>query len=162
MTFSETPSEPHEPGAVGGVEQHPGHRRGAVVLVEDPDLEVGQLDLGDLRVLLGDRRPQSAVERVDRAVALGGAEVALLPTQTLIVASVSTRPSARFSVTTRKLSSREQRLVGPGLAADQQLEGGVGGLVGVARVLALLDLLDRSRGRPSSSSSMPATGRPGR
>ena len=76
MMFSETPIEPHASLAVGGVEQDARDRAGAVVLVEDPHLEVGQLDLGELRVLLGDRDAQRAVERVDGAVALGRAHVA--------------------------------------------------------------------------------------
>src|SRR5918995_3761751 len=62
---------------VGGVEQHPGDSPGAVVLVEDADLVVGQLDLGQVRVAVGDRLAQGPVQRVHRAVALGGANVAL-------------------------------------------------------------------------------------
>src|ERR1700709_1703063 len=36
--------------AVGGVEQHPGDRAGATILVEDPHLVVGQLDLVEVGV----------------------------------------------------------------------------------------------------------------
>ena len=85
-----------------------------VVLVEDPDLVVDELDVGEVRVQLADRVAQGAVERVHRAVALGGAHVALArPTQILIVASVSTSPSLRFSVITRKLSSRNSGSYAP-------------------------------------------------
>ena len=76
MMFSETPIEPQRIGPVGGVEQDPGDRAGAVVGVEDPDLVVDQLDLGQVRMQLADRVAERAVERVDRAVALGGADVA--------------------------------------------------------------------------------------
>ena len=133
--------------AVGGVEKNPRDRRRAVVLVEDPDLEVGQLDLGDLRVLLGDRRPQRPVERVDRTVALGGPDVALVADPELdrrlgldpaVGALLGDDPEAL---------EPEQRLVGSGLAPEQELEGGVRRLVGVSAVLALLDLLDRAPDR---------------
>ena len=46
-------------------------------LVEDADLEVDELDVAQVRVALADRDAQRLVERVDRAVALGGAHVAL-------------------------------------------------------------------------------------
>ena len=46
-------------------------------LVEDADLEVDELDVLEVRVDLADRVAQRRVERVDRAVALGGAHVAL-------------------------------------------------------------------------------------
>ena len=104
--FSETPIEPHALVAVGGVEQHPGHGAGAVVLVEDADLVVGQLDVGEVRVQLGDRRAQGPVERVDRAVALGGADVALAVDPELDRRlGLDLAVGSRFSVMTRKLSS---------------------------------------------------------
>ena len=56
--------------AVGAVEQDAGDRAGPVRGVEDPDLEVGQLDLGKLRMVGRDRAAKRLVERVDRAVAL--------------------------------------------------------------------------------------------
>ena len=40
ITFSETPIVPQDVLAVGGVDQHPGDRAGALGLVEDADLEV--------------------------------------------------------------------------------------------------------------------------
>ena len=63
--------------AVGGVEQDARDGTGAVGLVEDPHLVVGQLDVGEVRVAVGDRAAQRPVERVDRPVALGGPDVAL-------------------------------------------------------------------------------------
>src|SRR5436190_12781967 len=63
--------------SVGGVEEHPGHGPRAVVGVEDPDLVVDQLDLGQVRVELGDRVAERPVEGVHRPVALRGADVAL-------------------------------------------------------------------------------------
>ena len=59
MTFSETPIEPHTLVAVGGVEQHPRDRAGALGLVEDPDLEVDELDVAQVRVDL-DRARRAA------------------------------------------------------------------------------------------------------
>ena len=50
MTFSGNADRPPLALAVGGVEQHPGDRAGAAVLVEDPHLVVGQLDVGEVRV----------------------------------------------------------------------------------------------------------------
>ena len=61
--------------AVGGLDEHPGDRVGAVALVEDAHLVVDQLELRDLRVGLPDRLAQRLVERVDRAVALAGDDV---------------------------------------------------------------------------------------
>ena len=77
MMFSGDPDRAPLALAVGGVEQDPGDRAGAVGFVEDADLVVGQLDLGQVRVAVGDRAAQGLVERVDRAVALGDADVAL-------------------------------------------------------------------------------------
>src|SRR4051794_21785466 len=48
--------------AVRGVEQNSGDGVGAVALVEDAHLVVRQLDLGQVRVAVGDRRAQGAVE----------------------------------------------------------------------------------------------------
>ena len=61
--------------AVGGLDQDPGDRVGAVTLVEDPHLVVDQLELRDLRERLHQRLPQRLVEGVDRAVALAGLDV---------------------------------------------------------------------------------------
>src|SRR5687768_16261240 len=44
--------------AVGGVEEDPGHGARAVVLVEDPDLVVGELDVGEMGVAVADRVPE--------------------------------------------------------------------------------------------------------
>ena len=63
--------------AVGGVEQHARDRRRRLGLVEDADLVVDELDVGEVRIGLGDRVAQRLVERVHGAVALGGAHEAL-------------------------------------------------------------------------------------
>ena len=63
--------------AVGGVDQHPGDRTGGRRPVEDADLVVGQVDAVELGVADADRGPQRGVDGVDRAVALGGVDVAL-------------------------------------------------------------------------------------
>ena len=62
--------------AVAGLDQHPGDRVGAVALVEDAHLVVDELELRDLGERLADRGAQRLVERVDRAVALAGDDVA--------------------------------------------------------------------------------------
>ena len=142
MMFSETPIDPQERSPVGGVQQHARHRVGAVVRIEDPDLVVDQLDLGQVRMELGDRLAQRTVERVDRPLALGGADVAppvhpdldrRLRLHLAVIALLGDHPEAL---------EPEERLVGAHLASQQQLEGGVGRLVLVAEVLALLQPLD--------------------
>ena len=147
--------------AVGGVEQDPGDGAGAVVLVEDPDLVVGQLDVGQVRVAVGDRAAQGAVERVDRAVALGDAQVALavdLDLDRRLGLDLAAGPLLGDDAEALEL---EQRLVAAGLAAQQQLEGGRRRLVVVAVVLALLQPLDRPRRRLVVELE-PGLARPGR
>ena len=61
----------------------------------------------------------------------------------MIVASVSTRPSARFSTIARQDSSRNSGSYSPVSLAEQQLERAVGGFVVVAAVLEFLDPLDQ-------------------
>ena len=138
--------------AVGGIQQDSGHGLGAVVLVEDPDLEVGQLDVGDVRMLLGDRIAEGAVERVDRAVALGGADVAGLADPELDRRLGLDPAVGALLGDDAEALQPEQRLVAARLTAQQQLERRVGGLVVVAAVLAVLEPLDgasrrRRRGR---------------
>ena len=115
-------------------------------LVEDPDLEVDELDVRQMRMDPVDRRAQRGVERVDRAVALRRAHVALAfdpdldrrLALDLAVGALLDDRAPRFEP--------EERLVAARLAAHQQLEGGVGGLELVAEVLELLDPLDDARG----------------
>ena len=105
MTFSCTPIAPHVDVAVGGVEQHARGRAGRLPLVEDADLVVDELDVAQVREPLADRGPQRAVQRVDGPLPSAVRTKRCEPTQSLIVASVSTRPSARFSAITRQDSS---------------------------------------------------------
>ena len=157
ITFSETPIEPHTSLAVGGVEQHPGDRAGALGLVEDPDLEVDQVDVAQMRVDLDQRLAQRAVQRVDRAVALGGAHVALAVDPDLDRRlGLDAGRRRRFSTITRQDSSVNSGSYSPVSLAQQQLERAVGGLVVVAAVLELLDPLD-DRAAAASSSSIPAS-----
>ena len=106
MMFSETPIVPHSRSPSEESSRTRVTALGAVGLVEDPHLVVGQLDLGEVRVAVGDRRAQGAVEGVDRAVALGDLDVALAVDHDLDrrLGLAPGRPS-RFSVVTRKLSS---------------------------------------------------------
>src|SRR3954470_1863137 len=133
-------------GPVGGVQQHPRHGARRLGLVEDADLVVDQLDVGEVRIRLGDRRSQRGVERVDRAVALRGLDVALaldpdldrgLGLDPAVLALLGHDPP-RLEL--------EERLVLAGLAPDQQVEGAVGGLELEAAVLEVLDALDDPAG----------------
>ena len=108
MMFSETPIVPQVSLAVGGVEQHARDRAGAVVLVEDAHLVVDELDVG-----AGAGCSSVIASRSARSSAFTGPLPSAVrtkrspSTQILIVASVWTLPSSRFSVITRKLSSRK-------------------------------------------------------
>ena len=114
-----------------------------MVLVEDADLVVGQLDVGEMRVTVDDRAAQRLVERVHRAVAFGGAQVALA-----VDPDLDRRLRHDLSVLAlldehAEALEAEERLVLVGLLTEQELEGGVGGLVVVAAVLALLERAER-------------------
>ena len=118
--------------AVGGVDQHARDRVGALGLVEDADLVVDELDVPQVRVDLADRVAQRGVERVDRAVALGGADVALAVDPDLDRRlGLDLAVGALLDDHAPGLEP-EQRLVDAGLAAQQQLERAVGGLEVVA------------------------------
>jgi hypothetical protein len=111
--------------AVGRVEQHARHRAGALGLVEDADLVVDELDVGEVRVDLGDRRAQRGVQGVDRAVALGGAHVALAVDPDLDGRlGLDLAVGALLDDAAPGLQA-EQRLVDAGLLAQEQLEGAV-------------------------------------
>ena len=64
-----------------------------------------------------------------------------------MVASVCTRPSSRFSTMRPPGLEPEERLVLPGLLADQEVERAVGGLELVAAALQLLHALHHPPGR---------------
>ena len=88
---------------------------------------------------------QRAVERVDRAVALGGAHVALAVDPDLDRRlGLDLAVGALLDDRAPRLEP-EQRLVAAGLLAQQQLERAVGGLELVAVVLELLDALEDAR-----------------
>ena len=58
--------------AVGGVDEHPGHRPGAPARVEHPHPVVDEMDAGQRREVRPDGLAQRRVEGVDGAVPLGG------------------------------------------------------------------------------------------
>ena len=64
--------------AVGGVEEHTGDRAGRGGAVEDAHLEVGEVDPVERGVGAVERGAQRLVDGVDRSVALGGVDVALV------------------------------------------------------------------------------------
>ena len=142
--------------AVGGVDEHARDRAGAVALVEDADLVVDELDVAQVRVDLGDRVAQRGVERVDRPVALGGADVALavdpdldrrLGLDLAVGALLDDHPPRL---------EREQRLVLAALAPHQQLERAVGRLEVVAARARAPSRDRRSRVAVASSTVRPA------
>ena len=143
--------------AVGGVEQHARDRAGPLRLVEDPDLEVDEVDLRQMRMDLDERVAQRPVERVHRTVALGRADVALAVDPDL------DRGLGLDAAVGPLLDDRpprlepEQRLVVAGLLAQQQLERAVGRLVVIAAVLELLDPLDHAGPRRRRRARCPAS-----
>ncbi len=72
-----TPTVFHEVAGVAGLDQHPGDGVGAVRGVQDPHLEVDQLELLQLGVDRQQGLAQRVVQRVDRAVALAGGDLPL-------------------------------------------------------------------------------------
>ena len=117
-----------------------------MVGIQDADLVVDELDVGQVRMQLADRVAQGAVEGVDRTVALGRADVAAsfdpdldrrLGLDVAVGALLGDHPEAL---------EPEQRLVLARLAAQQQVERGVGSFVLIAAVLERLDPVDRSLG----------------
>ena len=145
IRFSATPIEPHTRLAVGGVDEHSRDRPRSLGLVEDPDLEVDEIDVLEVRVALADGVAQRTVERVHRPVALGGAH------ETLAALGGGDpdldRGLGRGAPVGMLLDDHppgleaEERLVLARLLAQEQLEGAVGGLELEALVLELLDAL---------------------
>ena len=84
-------------------------------------------------MLLGDRVAERAVERVDRAVALGGADVARVADPELDRRLGLDPAVGALLGDDAEALEPEQRLVAARLAAQQQLEGRVGGLVAGSR-----------------------------
>ncbi len=110
--------------------------------LQDADLVVDELELGELRVEPLQRHPQRPVQRVDRAVALrrGDDPLALGPQLDRGLVGVG---AVRAVLDDRPPRLDAEVLAGAalGLGAQQQLEGGVGRLVGVALELPRLDPL---------------------
>ena len=131
---------------VAGVEQHARDRAGALVLVEDPDLEVHQLDVAEVGVGLADGLPQRLVERVHGAVALRGAHEPLavdpdldggLGLDPVLLALLDDHAPGL---------EPEQRLVVAGLPPDEQVERAVCGLQVITAMLEVLYALHHPRG----------------
>src|ERR1700727_1411932 len=129
-------------GAVARLDQDPGDRPGAGAAFQDADLEVGQLQGGELGEGLLERGPQRPVERVHRAVALADGDDPL---------SLGDQPDRRLAGHGAVFSLLDDHPPGfdgevpPPLArqlvAEQQLEARVGGLERITARLELLDLV---------------------
>ena len=132
--------------AVGRIDQDARDRAGALVLVDDPHLVVHELDVAQARVEAGDRVAERPVERVHRAVALGGAHQPLAPRPDLD-RRLGLDPAVLALLRDHaEALEPEERLVVAGLLAQEQVERGVGGLEVVPAVLELLQPLDRVQG----------------
>ena len=111
--------------------------------LQDADLVVGQLQRGQLRIDLLQAQPERLVQRVDRAVALAGGDDALA-----LSGHLDGRLADEFAVLAAlddDAPGLDREVPFPArnqLAAQQQLERGVGGLEGVTRGLELLDPVD--------------------
>src|SRR3954452_5642432 len=127
--------------AVRGVEQHARHGARRLLLVEDADLVVDELDVGEVRIGLRDGRAQGGVKRVHGAVALGAPDVALAVHPDLDRRLRLHPPVLALLGDHAPGLEPEQRLVVAGLAPDQQVEGSVGGLEREAAVLERLHAL---------------------
>src|SRR5215510_7981466 len=57
---------------ISGLDEHTHRRARAGITPQNPDLVVVQHNLLQLRIKLGERFPQGAIERIDWSVALGG------------------------------------------------------------------------------------------
>src|SRR5919197_2889183 len=132
--------------AVGGVDEHARRGAGAVVLVEDAHLVVDELDVLQVGVDLADRVAQRCVERVDRAVALGRADVALAFDPDLDRRLGLHLPVGALLDDHPPRLQAEQRLGVPGLAPQEQVERPVCGLELVPAVLEQLDAVDHPLG----------------
>jgi hypothetical protein len=70
--FVLTPNVVQSPVTVSDVDEHPGHRPRRAGTVEEAHLEVGEVDPIELRIGVVERAAQGDVDRVHRAVPLGG------------------------------------------------------------------------------------------
>ena len=132
--------------AVAGVDEHARDRAGALGLVEDPHLEVDQRDARRARAPAApSAMPQRGVERVDRAVALGGGDEALAAVEDLDRRLGLDAAVGALLGDDAEALEREERLVDAGLALHHQLERAVGDLEVVALVLELLQAAEDRR-----------------
>ena len=143
ITFSCTPDGVPLGLVVAGLHQHPGDRVGAVRALEDADLVVDQVELGQVGVGPLERGAQRPVERVDRTVALAGRD------QPLALGLQLDGGLARDGAVRAPLDDHPPRLdreVPASLARDhvahQQLEGRVRGLERPPLRLEVLHLAD--------------------
>ena len=154
MMFSETPIVVQVRLAVGGVDEDPGDRTGALARVEHPHPVVGQVDAIEGRELGPDGAAQRGVEGVDRAVALGGGDDPL-PSDVDLHRGLGRHAEVGALVVAVRRSvavvgddpeglDREEVRRPSGGPPQQQLERAVGHLEVVALVLEPLELVEHA------------------
>src|SRR3990172_1230815 len=125
--------------AVGGFDRHPRPRASGRVRIEDPDLVVVEVDGVEDRVERTKRLAQRGVERVDRAVAVGGG-VERLPVHLDLHGRLCPELLAMALLDeTRVVDDPEWRSVARRLATNEELKGSLGTFEGEAFVLEALD-----------------------
>src|SRR5215211_4643398 len=128
---------PH-PLAVGRVYEDAGGGRRGAVFVEDADLVVGEVDLFKLRIVGYYGFPQRLIQGVYRTVALRGGDDPLASYGELYGRLCRRLPAGALLGDDPERLQLEERPVLPRGTPDQQRERGVGRLVMIALVLALL------------------------
>ena len=128
------------PGAVHRIDDDPGPGRGRRAAVEDAHLVVDQVDVVEPRVERAERLAQGGVERVDRAVAVGGGVERLAVDLDLDGRLGQQLAAVALLDQAGVVDDPERRGVVGGMAADEQLEARLGAL---ERQPVRLELLDQ-------------------
>ena len=129
------------PGAILRIDDDPGPRGRRGVAVEDAHLVVDEVDVVDGRIERPERLAQRGVERVDRAVAVGGRVQHLAVDRDLDRRLGEELAPVALLDETRVVDDPERRRVVGRVATDEQLERGLGALEREAVGLELLDQL---------------------
>jgi hypothetical protein len=146
--LSETPTV-HQRAPVASADSISTRVTAAVAAIQDADLEIDQLDVGDLGLVFAEILAQRDVERVDRAVDRFGHRHALVsPSIEHLHHRLGHRLQLAVGVEAaldHDSGSFDAKKSGTGAqhAPGEQFEARVGALIGVAGRLALLDYRDQ-------------------